>query len=257
MANIPISVACAVVSVHTRRYQDRHESAQSAIIWRGGPVLSRSSAAKPQLVANYTGGSVAVLPSAATAGSAWPRVIQHEGSSADKPCRRTPRIHQSGQDKFAFAADLGCDKLFVYRFDPIKGTLTPNDPPSVALPPGSGPGISFHPNGSLPTLSTRSLATLTVLAYDAEHGTMEAKQTISTLPEGAKEDFRPRKSSFIPREVSLRFNHGHNSISVFHRRSHRQAAQCRTRRRNQDPATSISILLGHFMLVANQDPAIA
>ena len=46
------------------------------------------------------------------------------------------------------SADLGLDKVMVYRFDPATATLTPNDPPSASVPPGAGPRhFAFHPSG--------------------------------------------------------------------------------------------------------------
>jgi 6-phosphogluconolactonase len=217
---------------------------------------------KDALVANYTGGSVAVLPigSDGRLGMAS-AVIQHEGSSTDKQRQGEPHAHSINldkADKFAFAADLGCDKLFVYRFDPLKGTLTPNDPPSVALPPGSGPRhFTFHPNGKFAYIINEIALTLTVLAYDAEHGTMEAKQTISTLPEGAKgTDFSTAEVVVHPSGKFLYgSNRGHNSISVFSIDEatgkltlvQNETAGIKTPRNfNIDPT-------GHFLLVANQD----
>ena len=97
---------------------------------------------KTVLAANYGGGSVAALPIAPD-GKLLPATaaIQHKGPSRVDPQKRQeePHAHSinpDAKDRFAVAADLGLDKLLVYRLDSAKSTLTPNDPPSVATKPG-------------------------------------------------------------------------------------------------------------------------
>ena len=69
------------------------------------------------------------------------------------------------------AADLGADKLFVYRFDAATGALTAADPPSVALKAGAGPRhLSFHPNGRFAYALYEIASTVAVLAYDSTRG---------------------------------------------------------------------------------------
>ena len=95
------------------------------------------------LVVNYTGGNVAVLP-IQDDGALGQRtaLIQHQGSSTNPKRQEAPHPHSINldpQNRFAFVADLGVDKIFVYRFDASDGSLTPHDPPHVSLAPGSGP----------------------------------------------------------------------------------------------------------------------
>ena len=77
--------------------------------------------------------------------------MQHTGSSVNPQRQRGPHAHSvnvSPDNRFAIVADLGLDKLMVYRFDAAKGALTPNDPPFAAVKPGSGPRhFAFHPSG--------------------------------------------------------------------------------------------------------------
>ena len=98
------------------------------------------------LVANYDGGSVAVLPVAAdgTLGEATD-FVQHEGKSVNPDRQQGPHAHcvtLDAANRFAFVCDLGCDKVFSYHFDAEHGKLTPNDPAFVA--PESGRGTSAH-----------------------------------------------------------------------------------------------------------------
>ena len=188
-----------------------------------GPCfVAVDSAGKNALVANYSAGSVAVLPIGKDGGlSMATSVIQHVGSGGDKQRQGEPHAHSINLDKanhFAFAADLGCDKIFVYRFDPAKGTLTANDPPALSLPPASGPRhFAFHPNGKFAYVIDEMALTIAALAYDAERGVLEIKQIVSTLPPGAKgTDFSTAEVVVHPSgKFVYGSNRGHNSISVF------------------------------------------
>src|SRR5579884_1732896 len=153
------------------------------------------------LVANYFGGSVAVLPirpdgslGAATdvkadAGTVGPTRAAHAppGSFAVSGHDRTHAhmIQADPAGRFVLHADLGLDKIFVWKFDAQKGTLTANDPPAVALPPGDGPRhFHFHPDGRWLYSVQEEGSTLVLFHYDAAAGRLAARQTVSTLPRG-------------------------------------------------------------------------
>jgi 6-phosphogluconolactonase len=141
------------------------------------------------LVANYTGGSVAVLPLAAD-GRLLPAsaFLQLTGSGPNLQRQEGPHAHQIVLDpaeRFALVADLGTDRILVYRFDPARGTLEPNDPPAVALAPGSGPRhLAWHPSGLYLYALSEMASTVTVLRWDAVRGALAALQTVTTLPSG-------------------------------------------------------------------------
>ena len=139
------------------------------------------------LVANYTGGTVAVLPIDAD-GRLRPAssVKVHEGTGPNKD--RQERAHAHGiyldaAERFALSPDLGADRVFVYRFDSAKGTLEPHG--AAALPPGSGPRhLTFDPKGRFVYVLNELLSTVTALSYDAAKGALAPVQTITTLPAG-------------------------------------------------------------------------
>src|SRR5690242_12001546 len=113
--------------------------------------LTVDSRGKSVLVANYTSGNVAVLPiEPGGALGAASDVEQHEGSG---PCeqQKGPHAHCIKFDRanrFVFAADLGNDKVMIYRFNASTGKLNPAKQVSATLHPGAGPRhLAFHPNG--------------------------------------------------------------------------------------------------------------
>src|SRR5262249_52952674 len=116
---------------------------QQSSVGTGPCHLVVDRAGKNVLVANYGGGSVAVLPidtdGQLKEASAF---IQHRGKGTDPGRQEGPHGHSINVDaanRFAVAADLGLDKLFVYKFDADKGTLAPNDPPSTQTASAAGP----------------------------------------------------------------------------------------------------------------------
>jgi 6-phosphogluconolactonase len=155
----------------------------------GGPchlILDRSG--RHLLVANYGGGSVAVLPVAPDGrlGEATD-FIQHSGSSVDPRRQRGPHAHCVTLDpanRFAFVCDLGLDKVLAYRFDAEAGNLSPSNPAFTALTPGAGPRhMTFHPDSRFAYVINELNSTITAYAYDAQSGALSERQTISTLPE--------------------------------------------------------------------------
>jgi len=173
------------------------------------------------LVANYGSGSVACLPIRPDGrlGEAT-SAIQHEGSSVDPRRQLGPHAHSINVDaanRFAFAADLGLDKILIYRLDAAAGTLRAHDPPWVKLPPGAGPRhFAFHPTGRYAYVINEINSTVTAFRYDAGQGTLAPLQTVSTLPEGfdgqnttAEVQVHP-SGSFV-----YGSNRGHDSIACF------------------------------------------
>ncbi len=190
---------------------------------RGPVYLVVDKAGQNVLVSNYGGGSVAALPIGAD-GRLKPATafIQHTGSSVHPTRQRAPRAHSinlSPNNRFAYAADLGVDKVFIYRFDADKGTLVASDPPFAAVQPGAGPRhFAFHPEGRFAYVINEINVTLTAFAADPERGTLTEIQTLSTLPEGVsvQEGFSTAEVQVHPSGKFLYgSNRGHNSITVF------------------------------------------
>jgi 6-phosphogluconolactonase len=150
--------------------------------------LDVDATGKSVLVANYSSGSVASLP-VKSDGSLGEAVsfFQHSGSSADAQRQKGPNAHCfviSPDGKYALAADLGIDKIMIYKLDAATTKLAPNEAqPFAKLTPGSGPRhLTFHPNGKLVYVINELANTITVFDWSAADGTLKEKQTIATLP---------------------------------------------------------------------------
>ena len=167
-----------------------------------GPChLSLHQSGKWALVANYQGGTSAVLPVGAKGelGRATD-VKRHEGVLGPRFAASAPpgSFAWSGHDRthshmikpdpsgrFVLAADLGLNRILVWKFDAVSGKLTPGDPAFVAFAPGDGPRhFVFHPNGRLLYSLQEEGSTLVTFDYDGATGRLTAKQTISSLPPG-------------------------------------------------------------------------
>ncbi len=139
------------------------------------------------LVANYTGGNVAVLPILRN-GSLGPAadMKQHEGSST-KEQQKGPHAHciiLDASERHALAADLGIDKVMVYRFDQTTGKLNPGKQPWASLQPGAGPRhLTLHPSGKYAYVINELDSTVTTFRYSGADGRLSPLDTVSTLPE--------------------------------------------------------------------------
>ncbi|MGB7803599.1 lactonase family protein [Buttiauxella sp.] len=170
-----------------------------------GPVyLALTPDERHLLVANYTSGSVAVLPVHDDGSLAEAIDIQQDSgpAGAKKPEAAVegsfavsghsgPHAHMISTDpsgKFVFTTDPGLDRIYQYRFDIESGKLTPNDPPFIAASSkGAGPRhFVFTPKGDGLWLINEEASTLTHYQFDASKGTLTEGDSVSTLPEGFK-----------------------------------------------------------------------
>ncbi|HWB96790.1 MAG TPA: lactonase family protein [Bryobacteraceae bacterium] len=175
---------------------------------------------KALYVANYGTGSTAAFPVHADGSlGEHTALIQHKGSSVGRR-QRGPHAHGvylSADNRFLLVPDLGLDQVLVFRIDPAKASLTPNDPPFGSVPPGLGPRhMAFHPGGKYVYVLNEMGSRVTAFDFDGSRGALKELQTISTLPK----DFKGEDNSAeIEVDRAGRFvyasNRGHDSITVF------------------------------------------
>jgi 6-phosphogluconolactonase len=152
----------------------------------GPTYISVDAKGKYVFAANYGGGSVTALPIEAdgTLG-ADTQDIKHQGSSI---ARKKPFVHSaiiSPDNKFVLTADLGTDKINIYRFR-AKGrpqALSAAAQPFVILDPGAGPRhLTFHPNKKI--LYSVTEINSKVYAFKYKKGHLSPIQSVSMLPDG-------------------------------------------------------------------------
>jgi 6-phosphogluconolactonase len=173
------------------------------------------------LVANYAGGSVALLPIEAN-GVLAPAacVVQHTGKGPILERQEAPHAHcvlSDPSNRFALAADLGADRVFVYRLDTGRKSLRRVAGGEAVMRPGAGPRhIAFHPTLPLVFVANELDSTVATLRFDAERGALAPQGTSSTFPAGWTGTNYPADIHVAAsgRAVYVS-NRGHDSIAVF------------------------------------------
>jgi 6-phosphogluconolactonase len=229
----------------------------------GAPCfITTSNNGKFVLVANYMGGNVSVYP-IEQGGKLGPSVdlAQHQGFGPNKDRQEAAHAHSINLDRnnrFAFAADLGIDKLMIYHFDDQTGKLTPNSAqPFYQTKSGAGPRhFTFHPNENFAFVLNELDMTVTSLAYDQIRGTLKEIQTVPTLPA----DFKgPNTCADIHISPDGKFlygsNRGHNSIVCYqiNTKTGKLKFVGHTLTQGKKPRNFAMAPNGKFLLVANQD----
>ena len=191
---------------------------------RGPCYVAVDTSGRNLLVANYGSGSIACVPIGDDGKLKEPTsVIQHEGKSVNPKRQEGPHAHSINLDpanRFAFAADLGLDKVMIYALDADKGTLTPHNVPFAELPPGGGPRhLAWHPSGKFAYVNNEMGNTVSAFAYDAERGALAPLGApVPTIPSDYSEAGKNTTSEIVV-HPSGKFlycsNRGHNSIARF------------------------------------------
>jgi len=173
------------------------------------------------VVANYDGGSVISYPlgedgALGAAGSFY----QHEGSSINPNRQQEPHAHCfkiAADGRFAFAADLGTDKVMIYALDAASGTLTPGEQPFARVVPGGGPRhFTFAPQNRHAYVINEIGNSITAFAYDAERGLLLEQGTVPTLPQDFSGVSHTADLCLTPDGRFLYgTNRGHDSIAIF------------------------------------------
>jgi 6-phosphogluconolactonase len=214
------------------------------------------------LAANYSSGSVCVFPlnKDGRLGEASD-VSQHRGSSVNPHRQEGPHAHSFGpgpDNRFAFSADLGLDQILIYRLDAENGKIPPNDVmPHAPVAPGSGPRhFAFHPNGRRFYVINELSNTVVAFDYDAEKGTLNEIQTVSSLPEGFSGTSHCAEVQVSPSGKFLYgSNRGHDSLAVFRidEADGTLSAVDFTPTGGKNPRHFTIDPSGRFLLVANQE----
>jgi 6-phosphogluconolactonase len=171
------------------------------------------------LAANYSSGTVSgVKIEAGGQIGASTAFDQHQGTGADKARQaHAHSVNLSPDQRFAIVADLGLDEIYVYKFDPAAGSLTPNNSATVKTEPGAGPRhFAFHPDGQHAYAINELNSTITAYKWDGKAGVLTPIESLSTLPAGFKGENSTAEVVVHPNgKFVYGSNRGHNSIAVF------------------------------------------
>ncbi|WP_263573080.1 lactonase family protein [Roseateles oligotrophus] len=199
--------------------------------------LSLDDAERFVFVANYGGGSVAVLALAADGGLSAPLALMRHAevfgnrplgpqpaalsspgsfaiSDHDGPHAHMARLDPSG--RYLLVSDLGLDLMISWRFDAQSGQLS--TPQTFAASPGAGPRhFVFHPQQAQHCyVLNEEASTLAWLHFDAATGRLTARAELSSLPAGFKGTNFAADLRFSPDGRWLYcLNRLHDSVAIF------------------------------------------
>jgi 6-phosphogluconolactonase len=183
--------------------------------------VSVDASGKVVLVANYLGGNVGLFPIEAN-GALSPAALvdQHTGSGPNAENQKTPHAHCAIADpsnRFVLAADLGVDRVYVYRLDIDGKSLHHVEGGDAVMRPGAGPRhIAFHPKLPLVFVANELDSTVATLRFDVERGVLSPLDVHSTVPAGWNGANYPGDIHVSSDGRTLYVsNRGHNSIAVF------------------------------------------
>jgi 6-phosphogluconolactonase len=187
----------------------------------GAPCyVSADKSGRALLVANYAGGSVALLPIEANGALAPAHVVRHAGIGPNAERQEAPHAHcilPDPSNRFALAADLGADRVFVYRLDLEGKSLRHVEGGDAVMRPGAGPRhLAFHPTLPLVFVANELDSTVATLRFDAERGALSLLDAHSTLPAGTTGANYPADIHVAANGRTLYVsNRGHNTIAMF------------------------------------------
>lgn len=210
-------------------------------------------------VSNYGGGSLTVLP-VNKDGSLGPanQTIQYEGGSVNKERQDRPHAHSSilsPDEKHLFVADLGTDKINVYRYRDSKvPPLTAETPAFANAKPGNGPRhMEFSIDGKF--LYVVNELTATVSVYSVDGAKLKEIQTVPMVDESYKGKVGAADIHITPNGKFLYASNREdaNEIIIYVvNPDGKLTFMERTRTAGTSPRNFIIDPTGRFILIANQ-----
>ena len=128
-------------------------------------------------------------------------------------------IQTDRANRFAFVPHTNpANAIYQFRFDEATGQLAPNDPPKIEPATPEGPRhFAFHPHRDLLYSINENGSTVSAHRFDAENGTLESFQVISTLPGGRPVEGNTTAEIDITPDGKFLYgsNRGHDSLALF------------------------------------------
>lgn len=214
------------------------------------------------LLANYTSGSVSLLPVNPADGSIAPpsTVAQHTGKSVVEKRQAAPHAHCFLPDPtgtYALAVDLGIDQILAYRLAPGSSGFEKDAPVIAKTAPGAGPRhVAFHPGNQFVFASNELDSTATSWKWDVSSGKLTEIDTTTTLPADFNGKNTPAEILAHPNgQFVYLSNRGHNSVITYKvdQESGRLTTVGFAPTRGDHPRGMELSPDGAFLLVANQN----
>ncbi|MBC3784392.1 lactonase family protein [Spirosoma utsteinense] len=227
-----------------------------------GPCyVSIDQTGKTAFVANYGGGSMAVLPINLDGNlGAATDSVQQTGRGPDAKRQEKPHIHSatvSPDNRFVYVADLGTDKLHIYEIDAKNSTVKPAQTPYVTVKPGSGPRhLAFHPNGKFAYLAEELISSVAVFSRNAKTGALTLiRDGVKTLPADFSEQNTSADIHIDPTGKFLyQSNRGRHALAIFAIGDNGDLTAVGDEpTRGKTPRNFMIDPKGEFVFVANQD----
>jgi len=182
--------------------------------------LTTDSQGRYLFVANYVGGTIAMLPIDANGGlNPASEVIKYNGNGphSRQDASHPHSVNLSPDERYLYVPDLGTDRINIYQIDYTNGKLTPANPAFAAIQPGSGPRhFTFHPTQPFAYLINELNNTITVMRWQKETGKLDTLQSAPTLPTDFKGENTTSDIHITPDGQFLYgANRGHNSLAGY------------------------------------------
>lgn len=224
--------------------------------------IAIDSTGKYVIVANYSGGNIAVFKTNADGSlSNAVQTIAHDGYGVNVQRQEMPHPHCvlfSPDQRFVFVTDLGNDRLYRYKFDPTDAAapLKPTDPLYTTVTDGYGPRhLVFNPNGKVLYMLCELSGQIVVYNYNPADGSVTEAQTIASDNTGGKGD---KGSAEIDITKDGRFLYTsnrvtENDIAMFKAATDGKLAENGHQAVNPHPRHFMIDPTGRFLLVASRD----
>lgn len=180
---------------------------------------------KHLIIANYAGGSVAMLPLGddGALGEACDFHQHIGGSGVIKERQLEPHAHSvtlTPDNRHVVVCDLGLDKVLVYRINHDAGKLELNESASTDSRPGEGPRhFAFHPDGDAAFAINEIGMTISAYDFDADSGDLEETHWVATVRPDTSYDNGNNSTADIHVSPDGRHvygsNRGHNTLVIY------------------------------------------
>ncbi len=196
-----------------------------AIAAPGAPCHVNITADGQTLLATYYNTGIASAVSVQADGKLGILVsnFAHQGPTGPNTQRQdAPHAHSftiSPDGRYAFACDLGMDRIVRYALNAQSPGITTTIPPYAQSSPGVGPRhAKFSADGRNFYVLNELAGSLDVFSYDGQEGRLLLQQTISTLPAGFSGQNTSAEVRIHPNgRFVYASNRGPDTLAVFQR----------------------------------------